>query len=401
MLDAGGERFTRAATCPLCFNPVSARDLRLVHIRSIPPLPRIETFDSISFTLLRRPRNSIMPHCAIRSQVVTDSSAYAPLAADPFAKFVVAKDPQPVFRKAAVEIARYTASLVATGGVEAEVEGPSAFKSMDVLAECARSWALHRAEAASIGHGVSVEGAAGPDDSTTMADAAAAEQAVRDVFEAELADERTRAARAVENERRAREAAEHEAHRAVVFPLLSSSADVSRGFRAGGVWERGGDSGEWEGVSPDREGSPRNADDDMHGLQFALDACGLAETPPLRENVSWRDGLGMGTMGDEVRPSPDEGIGCPGSMEDSVSLLGKSPNQNLSVNRTSEGDFWLYQSADGQWVFLHPVNVRCDWISTAPACVHRDGVCHFACSSPRRASSCSLCDVGESFGRIS
>lgn len=51
-------RCRRSAPCPLCFTPVVARELRLVRVKEVAP-PRVG--QPITFTLLRRPRGSIVP----------------------------------------------------------------------------------------------------------------------------------------------------------------------------------------------------------------------------------------------------------------------------------------------------------------------------------------------------
>lgn len=40
-------------------------------------------------------------------------------------------------------------------------------------------------------------------------------------------------------------------------------------------------------------------------------------------------------------------------------LLGSSPTTSAMNNANLSGDFFMYQAADGQWLFLHPLNLRC------------------------------------------
>ena len=45
--------------------------------------------------------------------------------------------------------------------------------------------------------------------------------------------------------------------------------------------------------------------------------------------------------------------------DDSIELLGSSPNQDVSINQVEDGgQHFLYQLSDGQWLFMHPINVR-------------------------------------------
>lgn len=58
LLHHGGDKLWRAAPCPLCFQPLVARELRLVTIRQV-TVPAVG--DEVTFLLLRRARGSIIP----------------------------------------------------------------------------------------------------------------------------------------------------------------------------------------------------------------------------------------------------------------------------------------------------------------------------------------------------
>lgn len=351
MLDAGGENFTCAASCPLCFTPVSARDLRLVSVRTVAPPPTAG--EAVALVLLRRARDSSMPDAAAPRLATVHAAtggaraaSASPLAARPFAKFVTVRDALPTMRAAATELAQYAAVIVAGGGQEAEVEGPSLFKSMGLLAGQARAWTLRRLQGRAAGPVVGAEAV----DRSAVKEAADAELAVRDVFEIQMADERTRAARAAEAEEESRRKARRAEARNEVFPQLGGAGAAS-GARPLGRW--GAAAGGSEGGSPAR--SPRGTSEaDLAGqLQFDLDD---GETPqgtpeatrPGAEVVGGPDGAG------DAGGSP--GVG---SLEESMRLLGTSPSTGLSVNQVDQGDFYMYQASDGQWLFLHPINVRC------------------------------------------
>lgn len=340
MLDAGGETFTQAALCPLCFTPVSARDLRLVSVRTIAPPP--SPGDTVSLVLLRRARDSIIPEpvappCApaLTARASGCAGVPSPLSVNKFAKFVEVSDALPTMRAAATELAKYAAIIVAGGGTEAAVEGPSLFKSMDLLAAQARVWTMRRLEERSAG---AIVGAY-TEDSGARAAGAEAEMAVRDVFEVQMADERTRAARAAEAEEESRRMALREAARNDVFPSLPGDAVPGSERSRSGVWGRGS-----------ADASPTAADDGA--LQFDLDE-GDGGDPPGGEarRRSGEDAGVAGAAGEAASP-------VMGSLEESMRLLGTSPNTGLSVNQVNEGDFYMYQAEDGQWLFLHPINVR-------------------------------------------
>eukprot|EP00892_Ulva_mutabilis_P009215 jgi/Ulvmu1/6666/UM003_0304.1 len=356
MLDAGGENFTRAASCPLCFNPISARDLRLVSVRTVAPPPAAG--ERVSLVLLRRARDSILPDAvaapaAPSLQPAADARTHAadarthaalPLSTHPFAKFVEVNSALPTMRAAAAELARYAVVIVAGGGVEAAVEGPSLFKSMDLLAAQARAWTQRRLDQQSAG---GVVGAT-EEDTGGFAAGLEAERAVRDVFEIQMADERTRAARAAEAEEESRRAAQRAEVQDELFPQLGGPGAVV-GARLSGRWGAavGGSAGGSE------RGSPRDAaeSDLAGGLQFDLDD---GETPETPELVKRGDSAARGAEG-VADGAASPGIG---SLEESMRLLGTSPNTGLSVNQIDQGDFYMYQAADGQWLFLHPINIR-------------------------------------------
>lgn len=66
--------------------------------------------------------------------------------------------------------------------------------------------------------------------------------------------------------------------------------------------------------------------------------------------------------GQPPQPAPMLG-GSPTAGASSGLLLGTSPGssqqqQQLQAGATPEGDYYLYAAADGQWLFLHPINLR-------------------------------------------
>lgn len=354
MLDAGGDGLTRAALCPLCFTPISARDLRLVSVRTVAPPPA--PGEPVSLVLLRRARDTIIPHPVAAPTLGGEAAAAcaaAPLAAHKYAKFVEVADALPTLRAAATELAHYAAIIVAGGGLEAEVEGPSLFKSMDLLAGQARTWTVRRLEARSSSAGAIV--GAEVVDPKIRAAGLEAELSVRDVFEVQMADERTRAARAAEAEEESRRAQQDAAARNAVFPQLGGGGD------GGGVMPHG----VWGGTAAPDDTS--DSGDVAEALQFDLDDGGGNSRGVEVAEAARRSGDGA------VSGSP-----ATGSLEESMRLLGTSPNTGLSVNQVNEGVFFLYQAEDGQWLFLHPINVRppclpMHALDACPACVRTCG----------------------------
>jgi hypothetical protein len=138
----GGEQLRRSAPCPLCFQPLVARELRLVAVRAV---SRPAIGDALTFTLLRRPRGSVLPRpagaaaaagpsprgggmkgadggCAEGEPSVSAGAGL--LASNPFPKYAIVADAAPLWRAAALDLARAAARAIAEGGAEAAVEVP-------------------------------------------------------------------------------------------------------------------------------------------------------------------------------------------------------------------------------------------------------------------------------------
>lgn len=72
-------------------------------------------------------------------------------------------------------------------------------------------------------------------------------------------------------------------------------------------------------------------------------------------------------LGTSLGQASDSGLlSGPGGLSTSLtsaSLLGTSPSGGGTLSRLnapgSAGEHYMYQAADGQWVFLHPLNLRC------------------------------------------
>lgn len=509
MLHDDGEKL-QAATCPLCHHSIIPRDLRLVSTRTISLPPDPSKHEQVTFTLIRRPRDSILPvpvlgesasapvdtheggdgapsllssaapllaissapkgglmaaQEASKEAAVSKEYYESPLAQerDKFAKFVTCNNALPAMRAAAAALAHYAAIIVAAGGMEAEIEGPSLFKSMDILAERARAWTLRRHETLAAGT-CTVVGASARDDAADMAAVAAASEAehvVRDVFRVCMADERSQSpfpttsvvpseSKDTDGDPSATKASILEvSHRDALFPALPgarapvvqcSSDAATRSHSAAspvlqerrrGMWGGGGGGG--GGVHSDESdhhdhGSPLAAgnshrdhdhesqladyaddeQDEVGGLQFDFDeapqttlgtairgrAGGLQQHRVSDAGLTRGSGVSTSATasaavatggGAFTRSSQGGGVasdseGCSGglsgvmsvvlgpplghmspvigSLDESIQLLGSSPHAGVSVNQMSGGDYFMYQVADGSWLFLHPINVR-------------------------------------------
>ena len=401
LLDSGGEHMTRAAKCPLCFAQVSARDLRLVTMRT---LPRPDFTEPMKFVLLRRAKGSNLPQLADAKALppMPHADAAAPLASQPFAKFVLSPDCLPAFQRAATALARQAAAVLTGGGLEAEIEGPSLFKAMDVLAELAKSWQQRKCTRAP---GSSIVGAEeSADDARALAEAERVDAAIRDVFKVELAAGEQAAEQAAQADEARRVSEARNAELAHLFPALGGNAGSTApaalpaasgkakcatagawGARSSALLGDAGDSSAPSASSTQATAVPykpvatsagTDGDSDEGGaMLFTLDEEASDVQPAGQRSPSLGpfvdapdDGAGASADGISPRlgmavPSAAEGHdetqGKHGSSEESgADMFGKSPHGGASINAMDDGAFFFYQAAGGAALYLHPINVR-------------------------------------------
>lgn len=205
LMNHGGQELRRSAPCPLCYQPIVARELRLVEIRQV-QVPAVG--DTIDFHLLRRPKTSIIPQPVdpgwgegwgglgaaaslggngvrgngmpqgehgvgvgaassgternsvwqkSKQQVEGKADAVAatpdstagftsPLLINRFSKFATISDAAPLWQVTATELATHAARIITEGGAEAAAEAPPVYMALDALAARARKFAEHRGE---------------------------------------------------------------------------------------------------------------------------------------------------------------------------------------------------------------------------------------------------------------
>jgi len=279
----GGPELRAAAPCPLCFNPFVARELRCVRIV---PVCGVSAGRAAKFTLLCRPRDSILPQTPMAA-----AGEAGPLL-ERFAKLRGVALPTRVLLEAADELAVHAAEAAAEGGSGSSLEVSLCHHAISLLADRASS--LAERTGTLDGHG-----SAARDARDSVAAVAASLPAL---CEAARADAAVRA-RAAEAELRRREA----------FPGLPPAAEgalASPSPPSGG----GGDDA--------AAGSEASAGDSFsgHGAEAA-----------------------------EARGSePPSGVSLAGA---------ESPDAEAAAD--DPGLHYYFQSSDGQWAFLHPLNLRC------------------------------------------
>ncbi|GIL77075.1 hypothetical protein Vretimale_3144 [Volvox reticuliferus] len=393
LVNHGGEQLRRSAPCPLCFAPVVARELRLVRVRRVVQ-PRAG--EQLTLALIRRNRISIIPQPVDpMAAAAAAAAAGAATAADgsgggtgtaeplslfdrnPFAKFVASSDASELWRAAAEQLAACATELVTEGGIDAALAAPYVYGALDQLAARARRWAEHRAEClAARGLLASREGpGASPE-----ALGAAAEAALKKMFTA-----------AVSEGAATREAVSQRAALDHQFPSLVSRMPVPPA------------AGEDYAVVSPRAAVPKSGTSG-NGAPAAGYIAARA-TPPLlppepqlpfdavfsedeadeqSEASGGGGGGGASAQGHQETTTPAQlGLGTPPDLKQGTAppgnspptsadlsgggiaapssgaeLLGTSPTTRLNTPGT-QGEFYTYQAADGSWIFLHPLNLRC------------------------------------------
>lgn len=371
----GGDQLRRSAPCPLCFAPIVARELRLVRVRAVPPPPRAG--DCLDLQLIRRGRASIIPQPVARAGTqpqqpqpqaeggmagtdggngaaapqrggkadggggsakasAGDASSSSNSGAQPsafdtnlFAKFVVVSEPMPLWRTAAEQLAACASQLVLEGGLEAAIEAPFVYGALDSLALRARRWAQNRAEQLQA-RGVM---AAPPAPAALSAEAIgeAAEADVRKVFTGAVTPSSSKVGQVPPEPQQAKAAAPVEP--VEDFPALPPPTPAP-------ATARGGSGPPAQLRSEASAGAPAaTAAADVFGA--AGDEAQEAEQDPTCAAAA------------AAGPAPSSS-----PMDSSSSLLGTSPGSRQLNMPGSAGEYYTYQSADGRWAFLHPLNLR-------------------------------------------
>lgn len=420
LMTQGGEELRKAARCPLCYSMVAARELKLVQVHRI-HVPQVK--DTVSFRLLQRPRDGIIPkevpnrphatpdstptkqedpisttplstwgsgrHDATattaaataatttgqgskpnhRGDKKTDTKGKA--AADTnsnvksrgkghkqdsiedegdsgrgfnkYAKFTTVGDGKAFWKAAAEELARYAAQLTAEGGWDAAQEAPFLYAAMDALAARAGTWAERRQR-------LRIEAASEQAASTMAEPVVVSREAIAFVKQFSTA-----AVHAAEEQR---EAASKEAKRQELFPSLSSSSTPTRPAQSTGTSasstprprltplvrlpQKGFiNTSPASGPAPAPAGHPQAAFSDDEEEDQGADS--NAAPAAAEENAVQNQG------------NPQEGVA---SAEPPDSGLGTSPAGTSGAVPVPSTEFYFYQSADGQCVFLHPLVSR-------------------------------------------
>jgi len=321
----GGPELRAAAPCPLCFSPFVARELRCARTVGISP---VSAGTLALFRFLRRPKDAILPQgCGAAG---SSSSGM-----ERFAKFrLVDASGVDLLHAAANELSSYAAQVTAENSFESSSEVELCSHGISLLA-CRAATLASRQEGLPEAR-VSVEAAyntvSAAQQSLAALCEAAREEAVLNAQSAALAVE----------------AAAAEEARCKLFPSLGEALGSSRGR------------------APTAQ---RPLPKDPHSGQQATSAPRPAwQGTPARPSVSPEGPAGPNvrqTASSHAVTDGNSAMEVPQPLQDQEAvasdlLLGTSPSGNtgVGVDKGDEGWYFYFQVEDGQWTFLHPLNMR-------------------------------------------
>ncbi|KAK9835882.1 hypothetical protein WJX74_010176 [Apatococcus lobatus] len=261
---------------------------------------------------------------------VVDHTTSTNKAADnQFAKFTPLSDAGPLWQAAATELADYATLVTTEGGFDAATEAPFVYGALDALASRSAAWAERRQHLL-LEH-------APPDKAASMAEphvvAADAAAAVKQVSRAAVMDS---------SKLRSQVAAEAQHYAA--FPALAPAPQpLPPGPAAPGLPKPAEPMQQTHqaAFSDDDEASP------THGAQQADARISGAAADAAADDafVEHHNGPAQQTSSPSKEPAAGTSPGT------SSSSSQQDPHQK-------GGNMYFYQAADGQWVFLHPLDMR-------------------------------------------
>ncbi|KXZ43366.1 hypothetical protein GPECTOR_92g589 [Gonium pectorale] len=318
--------------------------------------------------------------------------------ANPFAKFVVGGSAGELWRAAAQQLAECAMQLVSEGGSDAAFEAPYVYGALEQLAVRARRWAEHRGEVlAARGLLAAREGPA----ADPAALGAAAEEAVKQMFTAAVSEVGAAAAQRAARDPKAAAAppspgtAQHGARSggpsgAAIGSAPSASTGEAASGAAGSIAAAalptiaaaaapaaaepgagGSATAAFTGAEPAEAAAAASKASPAFDAIFAMDeqeeltagsTTGTDEPPAAvtdGPNGRRRSSGGGGGVAAALGDLPQLSTSAGGAALGSAGLLGSSPGSSALNTPGVAGEFYTYQAADGSWLFLHPLSLRC------------------------------------------
>ncbi|DBB01557.1 TPA: hypothetical protein ACH3X1_000206 [Trebouxia sp. C0004] len=421
LMTQGGEDLRKAARCPLCYSMVAARELKLVQVHRIhvPQVNDTVTFrllqraresiipkevpnhphatpcptstkqeDPTSTTPLSTwgsarhdataitavaiaatapgqtskpyhrgdkksdtkgkaaldPKSSIKSRGRSHKQDIVEGDDNSGRGFNKYAKFTTVGDGKAFWKAAAEELARYAAQLTAEGGWDAAQEAPFLYAAMDALAARAGTWTERRQR-------LKMEAASEQAASMMAEPVVVSREAIAFVKQFSTA-----AVHAAEEQRAA---ASKEAKHQEVFPSLSSSSTLTRPAQSTGT----------SSLSTPQPKLTPLVRLPQKGSTNTSPASGPAAAPAGHPQAAFSDDeaeeqgaepTAAVAAAEETEISQNQGSQQEGvaSAEPPDSGLGTSPAGTSGAVPVTSTEFYFYQSADGQCIFLHPLVSR-------------------------------------------
>ncbi|KAL4855576.1 RING finger protein 10 [Chlorella vulgaris] len=337
----GGPELRKSAPCPLCYTQIAARELRLVQVHSV-TAPVVG--QSATFQLLRRPRDSINPEAVSGGTAVhlRDQQQDGPgpdLACNRFSKFtlVAGAAANALMVAEAGRLAVRAAEVTAEGGLEAAFEAPNIYSAIDALAARARSAAERRQR-------LLLEGGDAIAQDAVLTPEELGQQAAAAVKGA------TTAALSAATVRREQQAAA--AARDQQFPSLATVAAALPS----------------PPLQPPARPLPRPAAaaapaQPPHLAAFSEDEMQVQQPAGTAASTqAGRHGHARTAAVPIAAATANQGGGgaeeLSSSSRSAGGLLGSSPADGGGGKGGGADFFFFFQAADGQWLFLCPLNLR-------------------------------------------
>lgn len=350
MVTQGGPELRVSSACPVCTTKIAARELRPVAVRQV---AEIKVGDAITLKVLRKRKNSIIPHPvgeekrkeeskrkgtssglssgvftgkpaapsgvgvystsgssfsrwnAARADVSTEPDSQGDgFICNPYAKFTAVSDPMPIWASHAGILARKAAQLISEGGLDADYEVPHVLAAIDSLAASAKAWTERRQR---------------------------------------LLLERLEM---VQGESSSSGIAPEEAGRAAMA-AVKRAADVAAG----------------------EEEKRHQKTAAAQALEQAFPALGLGSSPPARQHQQRQHNSAVSAAEEEIsiNGSSSSRYAQPSG------AVGAAGQSGVVSSSTKDVDaIYLYQAADGQPLFLCPLNLKMlvDWAGSYSALPH-------------------------------
>ncbi|CAM6114319.1 unnamed protein product [Calypogeia fissa] len=316
-------------TCPLCFSMISAKELRTVFIDDV---RQYGLGDKVSFTLLMRAKGSIIPF----EKTDTTSGPFAHSKNGQchlFSKFTLTSDAEPTTSAAINELTRWAERAQLEGGEDIDLL-PFVFVAIDQLRQRKDAWTEHRK--------LEFLSSSPPVRQRIMAQAkSATAKSPGDTTPPHLQKSKSfEGSEELEVSSIERTSSQGKSDTEKVDVLAETEAAMAElKGKAGWVYES---------AFSDDEDEARPSGQRSGQSTVRLGTGTQSSSPDLSDSMP------------EIVHTVEETISVPSSEEDATVPEDMEKREQQSKKEQEERDsYTFYQSADGQILILHPINVKC------------------------------------------